>query len=724
MNDPEQDNDATHQGLDPALSDDEFTDSGDESVDSQKDVDFQGDCLKICEPPFRDRREAAFRRKQRIKRLRAHLDHARERLKRQTWREELAKHLRGQSARGYDSIVKMATWEENSSFTYLHPGLELREPSKADLTQCHAWNEWMGKFHKAMRERPASRPATGPDFISRLPVKILGRILRSLLVFDGKPVHVVSRLDPYHEPDRSLLNPDESVQTDSNGADLRLLNRFHIGNASFSLSCEMPPQVLLAPLSVCKQWNYIGGNLFYKVCNAANERVKYISRRTQPLMYLPEAIRLKHIEIYIRESDPFYMRRKHEPRGTIRFLKGHTITQPDFRLFRDMKTIQGGDYIWCLRGLYSMRLYDYDLYIKKGETMGLRNHTFIGQLNEVTTRQKAPEKKRLARFENLAPICAYLPTSNERSWVEREITIETARDEDQPEDEPESEPDEDEDENPPSGPDDQHGLTPGFNGGNGEDNNDDSDDDSDADRGHNRRPGRQHGRDLPRRAAPTADSAVVASPDNDNDDDVLMSDAPQLGGQGDEEMSDAEHGDDVDTAMVDTNLNQTTHIHGSSYNANANGDAPPPSPRAARRSQSSGLFIDGHSGGRGGSRSSGPSPARHTTPGPATQASYRFPPSVDPDSEDSEGSMFVHSDRHDSPIKTDVEDGIGAEASRRSAQHQQQAPGPAHVAQRLPEQSWENESSSSSEDENDDDGKEEEEEDDDDGSGDDDNERE
>ncbi|KAH8713918.1 hypothetical protein HC256_007036 [Beauveria bassiana] len=598
----------------------------------------------------------------------------------------------------------MATWEENSSYTYLHPGLKLRGPSEADLEQYHAWNEWMAKFQAQRQaskaQRQARQPATGLDLNTRFPVQVLGRILRNLLVFDGQPIHVVSRLDPHYEPGPGLVN-----------GSLRLLNRFHIGNASFSLTCEMPPQVLLAPLSVCKQWNYIGSNLFYslnhfcfssllwignqEVCNApTKKRGKYISRRTQPLMYLPESIRLKHIEIYIRESDPFYMRRKHEPRGAIRFLKGHTITQPDFRLFRDMKTIQGGDYIWCLRGLYSMRLYDYDFYIKGGKTTGLRNHNFIGLLNEVTTRQKAPEKERLAKFENLAPLCGYLPRNHERRWIEKEVTTERERDGDRLEYEPESEPDEDE--APPSGPDDQHGLTPGFHGGNGENDNDDSDDDND--RGRNHRPDRRHGRNSPRRVARTTGPASVAGP---SDDDVLMSDAPQRGEQSDEEMSDeemsvTEHGDDVDTAMVNTDLNETTHTHGSSsYNVNANADAPPPSPCATRRSRSSDLYIDGH-GGSG----SGPSPARHMTPGLPAQGSYRFPPSVSPVSENSEGSMFVRSDRDTTPIKIDVEGAIGAVKSRRSAP--QQSPGPAHVAQRLREQSWEKESSSDSDDENDD----------------------
>ncbi|KAM3515151.1 hypothetical protein MY11210_001269 [Beauveria gryllotalpidicola] len=255
MNDPEQGDDATHHGFGPTLSDDgEITDSGDESEDSQPDVDHQGDCLKTCEPPFRNRREAAYRRKQRIRRLRVHLERARERLR------ELAKYLLHHRPNlGYDIIVKLATSEENGSSVYLHPGLKLRAPSGAEKEQYRAGN---GRMTGTPAPTQASHPATGPDSISRLPVQILGRILRSLLVFDGQPVHVVSRLDPHHSPD---LDSDKSIQTDTNGAGLRLMNRFHVGNASVSLGCAIFPNVLLAPLGVCRRWNYIGGNLFYSL---------------------------------------------------------------------------------------------------------------------------------------------------------------------------------------------------------------------------------------------------------------------------------------------------------------------------------------------------------------------------------------------------------------------------------------------------------------------------
>lgn len=52
---------------------------------------------------------------------------------------------------------------------------------------------------------------------------------------------------------------------DAQGTGLNLLHRFLIGNGSFSLTCEIPPKMLLAPLAVNSQWHYIGCNLFYSL---------------------------------------------------------------------------------------------------------------------------------------------------------------------------------------------------------------------------------------------------------------------------------------------------------------------------------------------------------------------------------------------------------------------------------------------------------------------------
>jgi hypothetical protein len=62
-------------------------------------------------------------------------------------------------------------------------------------------------------------------------------------------------LDPFFEP--------ASPNRNCNGK-ISLLHRFHIGRQRVSLTFgTIHPQKLLAPLLVCKEWNMIGGSLFY-----------------------------------------------------------------------------------------------------------------------------------------------------------------------------------------------------------------------------------------------------------------------------------------------------------------------------------------------------------------------------------------------------------------------------------------------------------------------------
>ncbi|KAH7175692.1 hypothetical protein EDB81DRAFT_770638 [Dactylonectria macrodidyma] len=75
-----------------------------------------------------------------------------------------------------------------------------------------------------------------------------------VLVYEGEPVHAISRLDPYRIP--------REVPINSSG-DQALMHRFHIGKRKVSLSFAANPQALLAPLLVSREWNYIGANLFY-----------------------------------------------------------------------------------------------------------------------------------------------------------------------------------------------------------------------------------------------------------------------------------------------------------------------------------------------------------------------------------------------------------------------------------------------------------------------------
>lgn len=93
----------------------------------------------------------------------------------------------------------------------------------------------------------------GGDPFSHLPSDIVARILRYLFVFDNEPVHAISRLDPYAEP--------QNIQ-----GRVSLLRRFHVGAAPVSITHATKPADLLAPLVVCQKWHFLGANLFYG-CN-------------------------------------------------------------------------------------------------------------------------------------------------------------------------------------------------------------------------------------------------------------------------------------------------------------------------------------------------------------------------------------------------------------------------------------------------------------------------
>lgn len=191
-----------------------------------------------------------------------------------------------------------------------------------------------------------------------------------LLVFPGEPVHVLTRLDPF-------LEPQTREELEDRHGRFQLLRRLHIGKQSCSLTYAIKPSELLAPLLVSKQWAYLGIHLFYgkntfcfssfsewgafakgighriqrirymellwkgsqMLVNEKTSNGKYVSKRTQPLLRIPQAIRLQTLEVYLQESSRKVMRRKHEPRAVIRYQKDLTHNQPNMRLMRAMRTL-------------------------------------------------------------------------------------------------------------------------------------------------------------------------------------------------------------------------------------------------------------------------------------------------------------------------------------------------------------------------------------------------
>lgn len=77
------------------------------------------------------------------------------------------------------------------------------------------------------------------------------------------------------------------------------------------------------------------------------------SRRTWALAHLCDMVRLRSLTMYIDES---HVRRKQEGIVQMAYLARKTSGQPDFRMSRNLRTVQGIDYVRQLRGLRILRV--------------------------------------------------------------------------------------------------------------------------------------------------------------------------------------------------------------------------------------------------------------------------------------------------------------------------------------------------------------------------------
>lgn len=77
------------------------------------------------------------------------------------------------------------------------------------------------------------------------------------------------------------------------------------------------------------------------------------SHRTWGLAHLCDMVRLRSLTMYLDES---HVRRKQEGIVQMAYLAGKTSGQPDFRMSRNLRTLQGIDYVRHLRGLRVLRV--------------------------------------------------------------------------------------------------------------------------------------------------------------------------------------------------------------------------------------------------------------------------------------------------------------------------------------------------------------------------------
>lgn len=291
-----------------------------------------------------------------------------------------------------------------------------------------------------------------------LPLQVQATILFHYFCLPG-PIHAISRL-PNTEPDEADLSPRTRT-----GKFLHL-RRFHI---RFDKRSRRPNQ-LLAPLLVNKNWHFWGSHCFYGNNSFAFSSIgefgrfaagigrtkvrllravdlvwigsryltyppkngQFFSRRTQPLTWLPQLNRLESLTIWVRESE-WHRRRSHEvvkrqrnqrpwqrgqqPRQRdsgvmVGYMTRLTERQPNARSNRSLRCLQGIDYVYCLRGLRSIKVFDYS---RMPMRVVIKDETFLDDLRNCVTREKEESDFLQSKLRNLPPlISGWRPT--EEVW--------------------------------------------------------------------------------------------------------------------------------------------------------------------------------------------------------------------------------------------------------------------------------------------------------------------
>jgi hypothetical protein len=284
-------------------------------------------------------------------------------------------------------------------------------------------------------------------YFGALPAEIQARIFRIWLQKD-RTIHCFSRLDPFAAP------ASWPVSKSASG----MYNRFYWGEERLLNLKEdtVDPQQVLRLLLVSKGFYFKGVHAFYglntfafssigefgRFCKgigreraarlqhveltwtgsqyltaehtfSPNKKGKQVenwdSVRTRPFAFLLHLRRLRTLSIFLNESDPLYERRKYESPETKAKLLGRTEYQPNFRKNRCLRTLHGLDYVYALRGLDWVRLYDVwamnrDLSPVPG-LRPIRDNSFVADVNSAVTMRKSADESRDCELQSLPPIC-------------------------------------------------------------------------------------------------------------------------------------------------------------------------------------------------------------------------------------------------------------------------------------------------------------------------------
>ncbi|GAB1316030.1 hypothetical protein MFIFM68171_06240 [Madurella fahalii] len=369
-----------------------------------------------------------------------------------TWPDVLRRYLQGASdPNAYANIYKLCCREENMStrLHWIHPDIRLVAP-RADLRNQSA-SEHAGRETTLATLAPDRADDVGKHFpFEKLPLLVQEKILKMLLYKEGQLIHCISRLDPFVEPP-----PPGELDERKSG----LINRFYFGSGSFNITNDsVDPGKFLSILAVNKRLCFLGVHIFYglntlafsslgelgRFCQGSgrarvariqhmellltgnmyltappDERQKVpFSRRTYPLTWFTDACRLKTLVVHINETGKGYVRRGYENPMMKQFMAAKTAGQPNCRISRSLRCVQGIDYIYQLRGMDWIRFYDFNKAL-----MGLRNvrkpiqdWSFAEDITNTTTLPKVPTRLENAKLENLESLFPRRDGGPGRNW--------------------------------------------------------------------------------------------------------------------------------------------------------------------------------------------------------------------------------------------------------------------------------------------------------------------
>ncbi|KAI0441426.1 hypothetical protein F4803DRAFT_576466 [Xylaria telfairii] len=293
------------------------------------------------------------------------------------------------------------------------------------------------------RPRPLPLLENIPFNFDGLPIAIQCRIWK-LVIPNSEMIHCLSRLDPRTPPLDCVANV------------VHFPIRFHIGNSICNIAKADKPSRFLRLFQVSKRWYYALAHLFYgtntfafsslgefgRFCNGIGKaRVQRlvnvelmwrgaltprqrsgVSLRKQPLSWFMHTHRLRTLVVHINESKKQYMRRAYEMMQPSDYDEDfanedeynedeldifgmevrRTEFQPNYRKTRSMRTVQGMDFIYQLRGMRYVRFYDSNAGRAR---QPIQDWSFLQDINNVARRRKSDATALKTEIENLL----YLP---------------------------------------------------------------------------------------------------------------------------------------------------------------------------------------------------------------------------------------------------------------------------------------------------------------------------